>query len=216
MTLPRDRLDLHPQGVSACSALTELDCSDSSILAEDPQKVLGLALCNNLSIPVGFSSLSQLVNLTMWIQSDSEDMLDLSCLNGLTALQSLSVSTCEVSVSATAGLTNLSTLTYLKLCVWKPSVLDGCEGPANPDLILKLDIDWCKMRLLQTCWMSAAALACDERILQMVDLCKLKTLHFSNLNTVDSGTCTLYGRLLYSLVMQRPDVELLLDEHCIK
>jgi len=50
----------------------------------------------------------------------------------------------------------------------------------------------------------------------MVDLCKLKTLHFSNLNTVDSGTCTLYGRLLYSLVMQRPDVELLLDEHCIK
>ena len=149
-------------------------------------------------------------------QSDSEDILDLSCLNGLTALQSLSVSTREVSVSASAGLTNLSRLTYLKLCVWELSVLEGREGPANPDLILKLDIDWCKMQLLQTCCISATFLACDKRILEMVDMCKLKTLHSSDLNTVDSGTCTLYGRLLCSLVMQRPDIELTLDRHHIK
>jgi hypothetical protein len=209
-------LDLHPQGVSACSALTELDCSDSTILAQDPQKVLGLATCNNLLIPVGFSSLRQLVNLSLWIQSDSEDELDLSCLYGLTALQSLSVSACEVSVIATAGLTNLSRLTYLSFCVWELSVLKGREGPANPDLILKLDIDWCKMQLLQTCCISATFLACDTRLLQMVDMCNLKTLHFSDLNTVDSGTCTLYGRLLCSLVMQRPDIDLRLDKYCIK
>ena len=95
-------------------------------------------------------------------------------------------------------------------------MLEGREGPANPDLILNLDIDWCKMQLLQTCCIPAAALACDEKILQMVDMCKLKTLHFSELNTGDSGACTLYGRLLCSLVMQRPDIELTLDEHCIK
>ena len=209
-------LNWQPQGVSACSVLTKLDCSDSSIMAQDPQKILDLALCNNLSIPIGFSSLSQLVSLRMSSQSDSEDILDLSCLNGLTALQSLSVSTREVSVSASAGLTNLSRLTYYKLCVWELSVLEGREGPANPDLILKLDIDWCKMQLLQTCCISATFLACDKRILEMVDMCKLKTLHSSDLNTVDSGTCTLYGRLLCSLVMQRPDIELTLDRHHIK
>ena len=208
-------LNLHPQGVSACSVLTKLECSDSSIMAEDPQKIMDLALCHNLSIPIGLSSLIQLVTLTMCIESNSEDILDLSCLNGLTALQSLSVSACEVSVSATAGLTNLSTLTYLNLCVWEPSVLDGREGPANPDLILQLDIDWCNLQLLQTCCISATYLACDKRILQMVDMCKLKTLHFSDLNTGDSGACTLYGRLLCSLVKLRPDIDLRLDQHCI-
>ena len=208
-------LDLHPQGVSACFVLTELDCSDCTILAQDPQKVLDLALCNNLSVPVGFSSLRQLVNLSLSIQSNSEDILDLSFLKGLTALQSLSVFTREVSVSATAGLTNLSRLTYLNLCVWEPSVLGEGEGPANPDLILKLDIDWCKLQLLQTCCISATFLACDKRILQMIDICKLKTLNFSELNTVDRETCTLYGRLLCSLVKQRPNIELTLDRHHI-
>ncbi len=73
-------LTLHPQGVAACSALTKFDCLDSSIVAEDPQKVLSLAWCNSLTIPTGFSSLSQLVNLSLSIQSDSEDILDLSCM----------------------------------------------------------------------------------------------------------------------------------------
>ena len=132
------------------------------------------------------------------------------------ALQSLSVSTCEVSLSASAGLTNLSRLTFLNLCVWEPSVLEGREGPANPDLILKLDMEWCKMQLLQTCCISATSLACDKRILQMVDICNLKTLHFSELNTVDSGDCTVYGRLLCSLVKQRPDIDLRLDKYCVK
>ncbi len=50
----------------------------------------------------------------------------------------------------------------------------------------------------------------------MVDMRKLNTLHFSDFNTVHSGTCTLYGRLLCSLVMQRPDIELKLDKHRIK
>ena len=73
-------LTLHPQGVAACSALTKFDCLDSSIVAEDPQKVLSLAWCNSLTIPTGFSSLSQLVNLSLSFQSDSEDILDLSCM----------------------------------------------------------------------------------------------------------------------------------------
>lgn len=156
----------------------------------------------------------QLVKLSLSIQSDSEDIFDLSCLNGLTALQSLSVSTCEVSVSATAGLINLSRLTYLNLCVLEPS--EGREGPANPDLTLKLDIDWCKMQLLQKCGISAPFLACDKRILQMVGMCNLKTLYFGDFNTVDSGVCTVYCRLLCSLVMQRPDIDLRLDKYRIK
>ncbi len=204
-------LNLHPQGVSACSALTQLDCSDSSIVAEDPLMVVGLDFCDNFSIPIVFSSLRRLVNLSLSIQSFPEDNLDMSCLNGLTAPQSLSVSTHEVSASATAGLTNLSRLTYLNLCIW-----GGCEGPANPDLVLKLDMGWCQMQLLRTCCISAPFLACDKRILQMVGMCNLKTLHFGDLNTVDSGTCTLYGRLLCSLVMQRPDIDLRLDKYCIK
>ena len=72
-------LNCHLQGFSACSVLTKLDCTDSSIMAEDPQKILDLAVGNNVSIPIGFSSLSLLVSLTMWIESNSENILDLGC-----------------------------------------------------------------------------------------------------------------------------------------
>lgn len=48
-------LNWHPQGVSACCVLTKLDCLDSSIIAQDPQGILDLALCKNFSIPTGFS-----------------------------------------------------------------------------------------------------------------------------------------------------------------
>ncbi len=48
-------LNWHPQGVSACCVLIKLDCLDSSIIAQDPQGILDLALCKNFSIPTGFS-----------------------------------------------------------------------------------------------------------------------------------------------------------------
>ena len=119
----------HPQGVSVCSVLTKLDCSHSSIMAQDPQKILDLALSN---CPQFLSS--QLVSLTTWIQSDSEDILDLTCFNREQHGKAcLSLPVKSVRVLLLGRPISADSLTSICLFGSQP-VLDGHEGPAHPDL----------------------------------------------------------------------------------
>ena len=171
-------IGFHPDGLSACSAVEDLQCRQCFVGAASDENTVDLRNGMSILLPTAISALTALSHLSLGLANLAETQngqrFDLEPLYLLTSLQDLFVRSDSVSLGISAGFSNLQKLTslYLSACNW--------EDQDEDDMSIKLDVDWSTMHALQQLVLHNWQFRCNSNILGLTTLQKLSAVTFDN------------------------------------
>ncbi len=189
--------DIHPKGLSACNQLEVVICRESHITAKQRSD----SLCCNVETatvsPAAWSSASRLTTLCIQLDCSPGDYIDLQWVFQITSLRHLDLD-CLRSVHVPDELTLLTQLTYLRI---------GQSTDPDKRLCTSFKVNWQAMQSLQVlkiCGMYRFG----QSILGLVQLTKLKEVHFVGCSPVGNTSAGCMTALAHALGACCPQVKL--------
>ncbi len=203
---------LHPNSLSSCTALQELDCFRCSVGATNVNERLQLSCEGSFWIPSGFSALTGLARLNLEFACNNREphIVDMSCLYSLTTLQRLVFQSGSLDVTMSAGLTNLDV--YLRIEVGEYDSADEIPQPLH----LNLQVDWQGMKALQQVIIISDRSVCDASILGVSKIASPQHVDFGTSTPDGASSSKAFAALLYCLALHRPDLDLTMHGESIR
>ena len=191
LTLQNSTLYFHPNGLSACCALKEFGCENSSILAQ--YEGLALRSIKHLvtQVSTDLSALSCLAGLSLGPCTGEARSSFLDPYFCLTNLCSLSL-TLYSRITVCSELTQLQQLSSLGL--WAAVRFKSRQV----GLQLDLDVPWSAMRNLQHVTIECGRLFFSDSLLELVEAPSLRSAAFRGCNPA-IGCCQLLQSLMHQL-----------------
>ena len=93
----------------------------------------------------------------------------------------------------------------------RASEFDDVDDGADPDLELKLDVDWAALTNLQDITIRADVFRCRTNLMKLAEINSLRTVGFICSKPGDTSSSTCFASLAYTLAKCRPHVCLRLD-----
>ena len=214
LTVSASQLCLVPTGIAACTALQSLHCLSSVIRSDEAECRLVTGQDFAFHLPAVLSSLTCLTKVVMIHNGSSQGALDLTNIYALRSLRSLDLLSSTSSVSVNHGLTALMHLAMFRLNVSnkeRASEFDDVDDGADPDLELKLDVDWAALTNLQDITIRADVFRCRTNLMKLAEINSLRTVGFICSKPGDTSSSTCFASLAYTLAKCRPHVCLRLD-----
>ena len=214
-------IGLHPDGIAACSAVELLTCVQGQIHAGMGHLRLDCSHDLPFNVPPGLSSLNRLKSLSLAIASTGAMLPgvgplgepqyghDLSCLQGLTSLEELSVHSFFDDVFLPSRVTDLHKLSVLSL-----SVAPNEGGDEAPCVILH--VDWPALQMLKSLCIDAPAFACGRSIVGLATAKQLAHITWGHSAPYDAESTKCFAALMYKLAKYRPEVVVMLDKDAIE
>ncbi len=208
-------IGLHSDGIAACSAVQLLVCEQGQLQAGMGHLCLACSHELPFTVPPGLSSLEKLKYLSLAIASTGASLPydvaqyghDLSCLQGLTSLEELSVHSCADDIFVPSGVTALQKLSVLSLNV-APN--EGADD--EPSVIL--DIDWAALQMLKSLRIDAPTFVCQCSIVGLATVKQLTHITWGH-SAYDAQSTKCFAALMYKLAKYRPEVAVVLDKDAI-
>ncbi|KAL3162043.1 hypothetical protein ABBQ38_009110 [Trebouxia sp. C0009 RCD-2024] len=193
-------------GLAACHNLKELTLRNCGIEASHDADQLELRYDLLARVPTVMSALTQLTKLDVTFDVDYLDDMEFLWLASLVSLKELGF-----HGHATDGMdlphevSDLTNLTKLWL------TMGGLDDAAES---MEVQINWQDMRALKWLCIGPGLFTFDSDLLQLVGCTSLKTLHFYGVrpDSTTAESAKFFGALIGILAVQRPDVELCLDQ----
>ena len=210
-------IGLHPDGIAACSAIQLLTCVQGRIHAGLGHWWLDCSHDLPFTMPPGLSSLSKLKFLSLSIASTGAPLPfdaaqyghDLSCLQGLTSLEELSVYSTSEDIFVPSGVTDLHKLSILSL-----SVAPNEGGDDVPCVIL--DVNWPALQMLKSLYIDAPAFVCQRSIVGLATVKQLAHIEWGHSAPYDAQSTKCFAALMYKLAKYRPEVVIVLENDAIE
>ncbi len=166
------------------------------------------------TVPPGLSSLNRLKSLSLAIASTGAMLPpdyshNLSCLQGLTLLEELSVHSFSDDVFLPSSVTDLHKLSVLAF-----SVAPNEGGGEVPCVILH--VDWSALQMLKSLSIDAPAFACGRSIVGPAAVKQLAHISWGHSAPYDADSTKGFAALIYTLAKYRPEVVLVLDKDAIE
>jgi len=189
-------LGIHPKGLSACNQLEVVMCRESHVPALQRPDSFCCDIETATQSPAGWSSASHLTSLCIEVDCSPGDHIDLQWVFQITSLRHLDLD-CLRSVHVPDELTLLTHLTYLK--IWQST---------DPDkrFCTSFKVNWQAMQnlhVLKICGMYRFG----RSILGLVQLTKLKAVHFVGCSPFDNTSAGCMTALAHALGAHCPQVE---------
>ena len=208
---------LHLGGIAACSVVELLTCVKGKIYAGMGHFSLDCTQDLPFNVPPGFSTLNNLKDLSLVIASTAAPLPfdaaqyghDLSCLQGLTSLEELSVRSTHEDIFVPSCVTALQKLSDLSLSV-APN--EGADD--EPGIIL--DIDWAALQMLKSLRIDAPTFVCQRSIVGLATVKQLAHIEWGLSAPYDAESTKCFASLVYKLAKYRPEVVVVLDEDSIE
>ncbi len=204
---------LHSDGIAACSAILLLTCVQGQIHAGMGHLRLDCSHQMLFTVPPGLSSLKF---LSLSIASTGAPLPfgaawyghNLSCLQGLTALEELSVHSPFHNVFVPSGVTALQKLSSLSLSVASNEGVDHV-----PSVIL--DVDWAALQMLKSLCIDAPTFICQRSIVGLATVKQLTHIMWGR-SAYDAQSTKCFAALMYKLAKYRPEVLVVLDKDAVE
>ena len=184
--------NFHVLGLSACTSLCSLDCEVTADRAEDWLDIWE----SPLRLPSTLSTLTQLTQLNLCVESRVEGAFDTAWVYSLTNLKRLALTlrSGSAAVQLHNFLTALATLTSLSISTkWSESMVS-------------LDVTWDALPLLKVVHVACARLHLTERILSLTQMADLASLRIFKLGFIDGMSMQHLGVLTYGMALECPGV----------
>ena len=221
LTVEGSQLSLVPSGIAACADLQHLDCWLCTVCSDEAEHTLhaGEEASGDFQVPAVMSTLTCLTYLAMaqngpW-NGPIHGPIDLSNIYLLKSLRHLCLRSQDrrSSVTISDGLTALRHLETLELHVSNKVSTGFGDMHADPDVELKLDVDWAALAHLKHITIEADVFRCTAKILMLLNITSLETVHFIGSQPGDASSSKSFAAPAYALARCRPDVCLMLDSN---
>lgn len=184
--------DVHPQGFSACAALTQLVLKNP-VVTDNNEDVY---LSDDLSLVS--TALLRLTRLhTLHLSSNAEDLPSLAWMSGLTSVKSLSISG---SSSLDCVVQHASLLTQL-------TQFHISARPEYETSVLDVDMKWHRLQALQNLSIHGFTMNLGPGIAGLLQLQDLRQILFAGSRTLVEQDNQWLCALIYNLAKQRPQVQ---------
>ena len=219
LTVGGSQLSLLPSGIAACAGLQHLDCWLCTVWSNEADHTLyaGEEASGEFQVPAVISTLTCLTYLAMVhsgpLNGPVDGPIDLSNIYLLQSLRHLCLRSQDSpsSVTVSDGLTALRHLETLELHVSNKVSTGFGDMHADPDVELKLDVDWAALANLKHITIEADVFRCTANILTLLNITILEAVHFIGSQPGDASSSKSFAALAYALARCRPDVCLMLD-----
>ncbi|KAL3156276.1 hypothetical protein ABBQ32_012549 [Trebouxia sp. C0010 RCD-2024] len=188
--------EVHPQGLSACTALTQLVLKNA--LMTDNSEAIYL----NHSLSLASTDLGGLTRLhTLKLGSNVQNIPSVEWISGLTSLKDLSIcgrSSLDGVVQHASVLTQLTRLDISAPFEFEMSILD-------------IDMEWHRLKALQDLSINNVVLRFGPGVAGLLQLQHLKQVSFTGNRTLGEADNEYLCALVFNLARLRPQVKLLFD-----
>ncbi len=193
--MERGILHIHALGLSACTSLRSLDCEMGEVAADRAEDWLDIWE-SPLKLPSTLSTLTQLTQLDLCIESQVEGVCNITWLYALTNLKQLELSCRSDSavVELHNALTALVNLTSLSISI------------KHPESMVSLDVTWDALPVLMAIHVACGRLRLTERIVSLTQMALLASLRILTLSILDGMSMQYFGVLTYSMALECPGV----------
>ncbi|KAL3155098.1 hypothetical protein ABBQ38_011160 [Trebouxia sp. C0009 RCD-2024] len=200
--------EFQTQGLSICTALTQLVWSDSSLTDHHDH----LYLDSNMNqVPAKIALLTRLHTLHL-TTGDGEKAANLEWISNLTSLHALSVSF-GISYGQVAQhalpLTNLTQLSIQGLPYSLDEPFAAMAGnEVDPVYVLNIDVGWHRLQALQELFLCDCKLKLGSGVAGLFQLHRLRHISFAGSTIHDGKDHECFAALLYNLARLCPHVKL--------
>ena len=192
-----DLREVDPEGISACTALTQLVLKQTRLTDSNNFVYLGYELCLDLTDSVGLTRLH-----TLELGSNVHSLPGMEWISGLTTLKELVIcgrSSLDNMVQYASVLTQLTRLHISAPIEYETSILD-------------IDIEWHTSKALQDLSINKFTLNSGPGVGGLLQLEHLKQVSFAGTRTLGEADNELLCALVSNLARMRPQVKLVFEK----
>ena len=191
--------NMHEDGLSQCTALHTLCLENCLIECQAMEHTLDIRQCTAgpAELPNNLSALTRLTQLQMIVSSDIYGVFECPWLPKLTALKLLHLEfECgTMRFNVTDQMLSLVNLEHLAIQDFTTRSLVSLEASLH------------LLPMLQTLQLHSGRLKLDHRVLELVKLSSLRSLHFCRSQLFDDASVQNFGALMHEMGAKRPDVK---------